>query len=92
MPFRLAPYDLRDPGWGVFCCFLCFVCLVFAFGFGFGLFAANNQATRRNEKAILRALGLNPESTPDSFRVDPKNTGEDHFLESKKPMGLRPRK
>ena len=27
-----------------------------------------------HRKAILRALGLNPDSTPDSFRVDPKNT------------------
>ena len=27
-----------------------------------------------HRKAILRALGLNPDSTPDSLRVDPKNT------------------
>ena len=27
-----------------------------------------------HRKAILRALGLNRDSTPDSFRVDPKNT------------------
>ena len=27
-----------------------------------------------HRKAILRALGLNPDSSPDSFRVDPKNT------------------